>query len=73
MEIFLNIFLIVTLLVIGIALLQAWQIIKKGKNEEMPSEDEIRKLERRLNVIHVCVYILVVILVFKFCLPYISG
>jgi uncharacterized membrane protein len=69
---FLNILLISTLLVIGIALWQSWQIIKRGKDSEKPNEQDVIALERRLNVLHVCVYILVVILVFRFCLPYIS-
>ena len=70
---FLNILLIATLAVVGIALWQAWQIIKRSKNSEKPDEQDVIALERRLNVIHVCVYILVVILVFRFCLPFISG
>ena len=61
----LNILLIATLLVMGIAIFQSAQIVKKGKNEEKPSDTELRKLERRLNVIHISVYILVVILVFR--------
>lgn len=70
---FLNILLIATLLVVGIALWQIWQIIKKGKNEETPNEAEITRLERRLNVIHVSIYILVVILVFRFYLAFVAG
>ena len=66
----LNIFLIATLVVMGIAIFQAAQIVKKGKNEEIPSEAELRKLERRLNVIHIGVYILVVILVFRIYLMF---
>ena len=66
----LNIFLIITLLVMGIAIFQAAQIVKKGKNAEKPSEAELRKLERRLNVIHIGVYILVVILVFRIYLMF---
>lgn len=73
MEIVLNICAVVTLLVIGISFWQAFQIVKKGNQGEQPSEDEMRRLERRLNVIHVSVYVMVVILVFHFCLPYISG
>ena len=61
----LNIFLIATLAVMGIAIFQAAQIVKRGKNEEKPSETQLRRLERRLNVIHIGVYILVVILVFR--------
>lgn len=72
MEVFLNILLIAALLIIGIAIWQAWQIIKKSKNADKPSEEEVRKLERRLNVIHVGVYILVVILVFRFYLMFTS-
>ena len=70
---FLNILLIVTLLVIGIAIWQAWQIIKTNKDRETVDEKEARKLERRLNVIHVAVYILVVILVFRLYLMFVSG
>lgn len=70
---FLNILLIATLLVIGIAIWQAWQIIKTNKDRETVDEKEARKLERRLNVIHVAVYILVVILVFRLYLMFVSG
>ncbi len=72
MILFLNILLIAAILVISIAVWQAWRIIKKGKNEETPKETEVRKLERSLNVIHICIYILVVILVFRFYLGFVS-
>ena len=73
MELLLNIFLIATLLVIGAAVWQAWQIIKKGKTEETVKETELGKLERRLNVIHIGVYVLVVILVFRLYLSFMAG
>ena len=73
MEPILNIFLIGTLLVMGIAIWKAWQIIKKGKNGENPGQEKVRALERCLNVIHVCVYILVVILVFRLYLMFMAG
>ncbi len=69
----LNILLIATLAVMGIAIWQCWQIVKKGKEDETPQEAEVRKLERRLNVIHVGVYVLVVILVFRLYLAFIAG
>lgn len=73
MEAILNICAVVTLLVIGIALWQAWQIIKKEKNNEKPSEEAVRRLERRLNVLHVGVYIIVVIAVFRLYLMFVAG
>ena len=68
----LNIFLIATLLVMGIAIWQSWQIVKKGKNSDTVDQKEVRKLERWLNVIHVGVYILVVILVFHLYLLFVA-
>ena len=65
METLLNILLIAALLIIGIAIWQSWQIVKKGKNGETVDPAAVARLERRLNVIHVCVYVLVVILVFR--------
>ena len=61
----LNIALIVTLLVIGICIWQVGQIVKKEKTSDTVDPKEVTKLERRLNVIHICVYILVVIAVFR--------
>ena len=61
----LNTALIVTLLVIGICIWQVAQIVKKEKTSDEVDPKEVKKLERRLNVIHICVYILVVILVFR--------
>ena len=68
----LNTLLIATLLVIGIALWQSWQIIKRNKDQETVDEKEARKLEHRLNVIHIGVYILVVILVFRLYLMFVA-
>ena len=61
----LNILLIATLLVIGICIWQVAQIVKKEKTSDEVDPKEVKKLERFLNVIHICVYILVVILVFR--------
>ena len=61
----LNILLVVTLLVIGICIWQVAQIVKKEKTSDEVDPKEVKRLERRLNVIHICVYILVVILVFR--------
>ena len=61
----LNILLVVTLLIIGICIWQVAQIVKKEKNSDEVDPKEVKKLERFLNVIHICVYILVVILVFR--------
>ena len=61
----LNILLVATLLVIGICIWQVGQIIKKEKTSDQVDPKEVTRLERRLNVIHICVYILVVILVFR--------
>ena len=72
MEPILNIFLIATLLVMGIAIWQSWQIVKRGKNSETVDQKEVARLERRLNVIHIGVYILVVILVFRIYLLFVG-
>ncbi len=61
----LNIFLIATLLLMGFSIWQCAKIVKKGKTADEVDPKEVRKLERFLNVIHICVYILVVILVFR--------
>ena len=61
----LNILLIATLLVIGICIWQVAQIVKKEKTSDEVDPREVKKLERFLNVIHICVYILVVIAVFR--------
>ena len=61
----LNTALIVTLLVIGICIWQVAQIVKKEKTSDEVDPKEVKKLERFLNVIHICVYILVVIAVFR--------
>ena len=61
----LNILLIATLLVIGICIWQCWQIVKKEKPSDEVDPREVKRLERRLNVIHICVYVLVVIAVFR--------
>lgn len=61
----LNILLVATLLVIGICIWQVAQIVKKEKTSDEVDPREVKKLERFLNVIHICVYILVVILVFR--------
>ena len=61
----LNIFLIATLLVMGIAIWQVAQIVKKEKTSDTVDKSEVTKLERRLNVIHISVYVLVVIAVFR--------
>ena len=68
----LNIFLIATLLVMGIAIWQSWKIIQRNKSSETVDPLEARKLERRLNVIHISVYILVVILVFRIYLMFVA-
>ena len=61
----LNILLVATLLVIGICIWQVAQIVKKEKTSDEVDPREVKKLERFLNVIHICVYILVVIAVFR--------
>ena len=61
----LNILLIATLLVIGICIWQVAQIVKKEKTSDEVDPREVKRLERRLNVIHICVYVLVVIAVFR--------
>jgi hypothetical protein len=61
----LNTALIVTLLVIGICIWQVAQIVKKEKTSDEVDPKEVKRLERRLNVIHICVYVLVVIAVFR--------
>ena len=61
----LNILLIATLLVIGICIWQVAQIVKKEKTSDEVDPKEVKKLERFLNVIRICVYILVVIAVFR--------
>ena len=72
MELFLNTLLVATLLVMGIAIWQAWQIIKKGKASETVDPKEVTRLERRLNVMHISVYILVVILVFRLYIRFVA-
>ena len=66
----LNILLVVTLLVIGICIWQVGQIVKKEKTSDEVDPKEVKRLERRLNVIHICVYILVVIFVFRIYLMF---
>jgi hypothetical protein len=61
----LNIFLAATLVVMGICIWQVALIVKKGKTSDEVDPKEVRKLERFLNVIHIGVYVLVVILVFR--------
>ena len=61
----LNIFMIATLAVMGIAIWQCAKIAKKGKTSDNVDPKEIKKLELCLNVIHIGVYALVVILVFR--------
>ncbi len=61
----LNTALIATLLVIGICIWQVARIVKKEKTSDEVDPREVKRLERRLNVIHICVYILVVIAVFR--------
>ena len=61
----LNIFLAATLVVMGICIWQVALIVKKEKTSDEVDPKEVKKLERFLNVIHICVYILVVILVFR--------
>ena len=61
----LNTALIATLLVIGICIWQVAQIVKKEKTSDEVDPKEVKRLERRLNVIHICVYVLVVIAVFR--------
>ena len=69
----LNILLVATLLVISICIWQCWQIVKKEKASDEVDPREVKKLERFLNVIHICVYILVVILVFRIYLMFFAG
>ena len=68
----LKILLVATLLVIGICIWQCWQIVKKEKTSDEVDPREVKKLERFLNVIHICVYILVVILVFRIYLIFVA-
>ena len=72
MEPLLNIALIATLLVIGICIWQVARIVKKEKTSDEVDPKEVKKLERRLNVIHICVYILVVIAVFRIYLMFVG-
>ena len=51
----LNILLIATLLVIGICIWQVGKIVKKEKISDEVDPREVKKLERFLNVIHICV------------------
>ena len=69
----LNILLIATLAVLGIAIWQCAMIVKKSKASDTVDEKEVRKLERRLNVIHIGVYVLVVIGVFRIYLIFAAG
>ena len=68
----LNILLVVTLLVIGICIWQVAKIVKKEKTSETVDPKEVSKLQRYLNVIHICVYVLVVILVFRIYLMFVA-
>ena len=68
----LNILLVVTLLVIGICIWQVAKIVKKEKTSETVDPKEVSKLQRHLNVIHICVYVLVVILVFRIYLMFVA-
>ena len=68
----LNIALIATLLVMGICIFQVAQIVKKEKTSDTVDKTEVTRLERRLNVIHVGVYILVVIAVFRIYLMFVA-
>ena len=61
----LNIFLAATLVVMGICIWQVALIVKKEKTSDEVDPKEVKKLERFLNVIHIGVYVLVVILVFR--------
>ena len=61
----LNILLTVTLLVMAFCIWQCAMIVKKGKTSDTVDPKEVKKLERCLNVIHIGVYVLVVILVFR--------
>ena len=72
MEPLLNIALIATLLVMGICIWQVARIVKKEKTSDEVDPKEVKKLERRLNVIHICVYILVVIAVFRIYLMFVG-
>ena len=73
MKTLLNIFLVATLLVIGAAILQMGRIIKRGKESETPDQADVSKVERLLNVIHIGVYALVVIAVFRIYLMFTAG
>lgn len=68
----LNILLVVTLLVIGTCIWQVAKIVKKEKTSETVDPKEVSKLQRHLNVIHICVYVLVVILVFRIYLMFVA-
>ena len=72
MEPLLNIALIATMLVMGICIWQVARIVKKEKTSDEVDPKEVKKLERRLNVIHICVYILVVIAVFRIYLMFVG-
>ena len=72
MKFFLNTLLIATILVIGIALWQAFRIIKAGKDQEKLSEQDQRKVERRFTVLQVGIYVIIVIIVLRFCLNYLT-
>ena len=69
----LNIFMIATLLVMGIAIWQCAKIAKKGKTSDTVDPKDVIKLERWLNIIHIGVYALVVILVFRIYLMFFAG
>ena len=73
MKTLLNIFLVATLLVIGTAIWQMSRIIKRGKEKETPDQSDVSKVERLLNVIHISVYALVVIAVFRIYLMFAAG
>ena len=71
MELFLNIIQIAVLIVMGTALWQAWQILRKGRADEKLSGKEVDAFTRRLTVSQVCLGIEAVFTVCRIFLPYI--
>ena len=73
MKTLLNIFLVATLLVISTAIWQMGRIIRRGKESETPDQADVAKVERMLNVVHIGIYALVVIAVFRIYLMFAAG
>ena len=69
MELFLNIIQTAVLIVMGAALWQAWQILKKGRSDETLSGKDVDAFTRRLTVCQICLGIEAVATVCRIFLP----